>query len=132
MAEYVNLMGSEDVSRAGYVMRDAAQTMSQAVSSLAYTLELHQRFMDDWLSRFEAALTAAGFSIVHKDEIHAPSVERAIAVALAEPEMPGEPPEAVLKSMLEAGPVETARASCRATKSGIAAALRELMKEVGR
>ena len=77
------------------------------------------------------ALTAAGFSIVHKDEIHAPSVERAIGVALAEPEMPGEPPEAVLKSMLEAGPVETARASCRATKSGIAAALRELMKEVG-
>ena len=79
-----------------------------------------------------AELEASGRSIVHKDEIHAPSVERAIAVALAEPEMPGEPPEAVLKSMLEAGPVETARASCRATKSGIAAALRELMKEVGR
>ena len=78
------------------------------------------------------ALTAAGFSIVHKDEIHAPSVERAIAVALAEPEMPGEPPEAVLKSMLEAGPVGSARASCRATKKGIAAALRELMKGVGR
>lgn len=79
-----------------------------------------------------ARLEASGRSIVHKDEIHAPSVERAIAVALAEPEMPGEPPEAVLKSMLEAGPVETARAACRATKSGIAAALRELMKEVGR
>ena len=78
------------------------------------------------------ALPPASFSIVHKDEMHAPSVERAIAVALAEPEMPGEPPEAVLKSMLEAGPVETARAACRATKSGIADALRELMKEVGR
>lgn len=84
-----------------------------------------------WAQRLIDNLTAAGFSIVHKDEIHAPSVERAIAVALAEPEMPGEPPEAVLKSMLEAGPVETARAACRATKSGIAAALRELMKEVG-
>ena len=77
-------------------------------------------------------LATFGYSIVHKDEIHAPSVERAIGVALAEPEMPGEPPEAVLKSMLEAGPVENARASCRATKKGIAAALRELMKEVGR
>lgn len=56
------------------------------------------------------ALTAAGFSIVHKDEIHAPSVERAIAV-------------------VEASRCQTAGDRRRA--DDIAAALRELMKEVG-
>ena len=62
------------------------------------------------------ALTAAGFSIVHKDEIHAPSVERAIAVArdwAATARSVGQP-------------------ECESMADDIAAALRELMKEVGR
>ncbi len=63
-----------------------------------------------------ADLTAAGFSIVHKDEIHAPSVERAIAVArdwAATARSVGQPES---ESMAD----------------DIATALRELMKEVGR
>lgn len=59
------------------------------------------------------ALTAAGYPIVHKDEIHAPSVERAIAVAV---ETYGS-----AKDWDYFGSAHVA----------IAAALRELMKEVG-
>lgn len=64
-----------------------------------------------------AALTAASFSIVHKDEIHAPSVERAIAVA-----------EAAKGTKFGPEPYQYTIA----TPQQIAAALRELMKEVGR
>lgn len=56
-----------------------------------------------------ARLEASGRSIVHKDEIHAPSVERAIAVVKA------------------AG----RKYAVSAVGNLIAAALRELMKEVG-
>ena len=56
MGEYITLLGSEDVSRAGYTMRDAAQTMQNAASNMSYTFEQHQRFLDDWLSRFEQVM----------------------------------------------------------------------------
>jgi len=59
-------------------------------------------------------LTTAGFSIVHKDEIHAPSVERAIAVVrdwAGTARSVGQP-------------------ECESMADDIAAALRELMKEV--
>lgn len=62
-----------------------------------------------------AELEASGRSIVHKDEIHAPSVERAIAVArdwAATARSVGQPES---ESMAD----------------DIATALRELMKEVG-
>jgi len=55
--ESIFLMGSEDVSKAGYSMRDAAATMRSAASSIDESLRQHQRFLDDWLQRFEAALT---------------------------------------------------------------------------
>lgn len=61
------------------------------------------------------ALTSAGFSIVHKDEIHAPSVERAIAVARDW--------AATARSVCQP--------ECESMADDIAAALRELMKEVG-
>jgi acyl carrier protein len=57
--DHINLIGAEDVSRAGYVMRDAASTMSSAASSIAHSLEMHQRFMDDWLVRFTEAMQIA-------------------------------------------------------------------------
>jgi hypothetical protein len=60
-----------------------------------------------------SGLEASGRSIVHKDEIHAPSVERAIAVAV---ETYGS-----AKDWDYFGSAHVA----------IAAALRELMKEVG-
>lgn len=56
MADYVTLLGAEDVSRAGYAMRDAAQRMNEASSSIAWSLEQHQRFMDDWLVRLNDTL----------------------------------------------------------------------------
>lgn len=52
----VTLVGSEDVVRAASSMRSSAETIERAASSLSYGLEQHQRFMDDWLQRFEAAL----------------------------------------------------------------------------
>lgn len=56
MADYITLMGAEDVSRAGYSMRDAASTMQSAASNLASALEQHQRFLDDWLNRLDGTL----------------------------------------------------------------------------
>lgn len=56
MAGYINLVGAEDVSRAGYTMRDAAQTMAQAAGSISHSLEMHQRFLDDWIVRFTEAM----------------------------------------------------------------------------
>lgn len=56
MADYITLMGAEEVSRAGYSMRDAASTMQSAASSISHSLEMHQRFMDDWLYRLDGTL----------------------------------------------------------------------------
>lgn len=56
MSNYVTLLGAEEVSRAGSAMQEAASTMSSAAENIAFALERHQRFMDDWLMRFEAAL----------------------------------------------------------------------------
>ena len=56
MSEYVTLMGAEEVSKAGYVMRDAAAKMQMAVFNLDVALEQQRRFMDDWLQRLENAL----------------------------------------------------------------------------
>lgn len=56
MADYVTLLGAEQVSSAGHTMREAAREMQAAANSTEWALEQHRRFMDDWLSRFEAAL----------------------------------------------------------------------------
>jgi hypothetical protein len=56
MADYVTLVGAEDVRSAGNTMRQAADTMGSAVGSLTWALEQHQRFMDDWLQRLDATL----------------------------------------------------------------------------
>ncbi len=73
-----------------------------------------------------SALTAAGFSFVHKDEIHAPSVERAIAVLNecgGKPCGPAELWTDEQRKFYDAGQMDATSSS--------AAALRELMKEVG-
>jgi hypothetical protein len=57
MADYVTLLGAEEVSRAGGSMREAAQTMSNAASSMAFAIEQQQRFMDDWLQRLDHVLS---------------------------------------------------------------------------
>ncbi len=56
MSDRMYLTGSEDVRTAGNTMARAADTMQDAVRNFDYALERHQRFMDDWLQRFEAAL----------------------------------------------------------------------------
>jgi hypothetical protein len=59
MAEYMTLLGAEDVRAAGNAMRSAADDMRNAASSIDSTLDRHQRFLDDWLQRFEVALDRA-------------------------------------------------------------------------
>lgn len=56
MADYITLLGAEDVRRAASQMSEAASTIQNAVSNITYALEQHQRFMDDWLSRQQAIL----------------------------------------------------------------------------
>jgi len=58
MADYVTLMGAEQVQSAGNRMSSAAEQMSRAASSIDESLRQHQRFLDDWLQRFEATLDA--------------------------------------------------------------------------
>ena len=59
MTDYVTLMGAEKVESAGYTMRSAAEQMQRAASSIDESLARHQRFLDDWLTRLEAALEKA-------------------------------------------------------------------------
>lgn len=99
--------------------------MSSARDVIASLLEDEfGRHADEQADAIIAGLEASGRAIVHKDEIHAPSVERAIAVAAG-------------KS--EEFDFQKALAECRDSEHGFhsgrlhaAAALHELMKEVGR
>jgi hypothetical protein len=50
--EIIHLAGAEDVKNASYTMRSAAEDMKQAASNIDHSLMLHQRFLDDWLVRF--------------------------------------------------------------------------------
>lgn len=54
--DYITLMGAEAVQRAGSTIRQAAGTMQTAANSIYDSLDRHQRFLDDWLARFEAAV----------------------------------------------------------------------------
>lgn len=56
MAEYVHLVGAEDVSRAASSMRSAADDMQRAASSISHSLEQHQMFLNDWLIRLDGTL----------------------------------------------------------------------------
>lgn len=54
--EIIHLSGSDDVSRAGHAMQSAATEMKRAASEMSFAFEQHQRFLDDWLSRFQQAI----------------------------------------------------------------------------
>lgn len=56
MSGYVTLMGAEEVRSAANTMMSAASGMRDAASSIDNSLDQHRRFLDDWLSRFEAAV----------------------------------------------------------------------------
>ena len=57
MSEFIHLVGADDVRNAASRIALAADTMRHAASSLAFAFETHQRFLDDWLMRFEDVLT---------------------------------------------------------------------------
>ena len=52
----IYLQGSEDVSRAASSISESADTMRRAASSIDESLDRNQRFMDDWLVRFQDVL----------------------------------------------------------------------------
>jgi len=58
MEKHITLMGTEQIQNAANIMRSAAEQMGRAGSNMHDTLERHQRWMDDWLSRFQAILEA--------------------------------------------------------------------------
>lgn len=56
MAEFIHLIGADDVRSAGHKMQAAATDMSNAAANLEHTLHIHRIFMDEWLMRFEEIL----------------------------------------------------------------------------
>jgi hypothetical protein len=63
MADYVTLLGAEDVksaanliSTAAYDMNRAASSMSETARLIAVAFEQHQVFMNDWLERMNGVL----------------------------------------------------------------------------
>lgn len=53
---YVTLLGTEEVRSAANTMSSAADRMRSAADSLDGSLDRHQRFLEDWLQRFETVL----------------------------------------------------------------------------
>lgn len=49
------LIGAEDVRRAAGEMTAAAREMNGAAARMEYALQAHERFLDDWLLRYQAA-----------------------------------------------------------------------------
>ena len=50
------LIGADDVARAGHAMSQAADKMQHAASAIEWSLTQHQRFLEDWLQRFETIM----------------------------------------------------------------------------
>ena len=57
--ETIFLMGSDDVRQGGNAARDAGQEMRRAAGQIEFALQQHQRFLDEWLGRFEDVLSKA-------------------------------------------------------------------------
>jgi len=53
MAEYITLLGAEQVSNAASTMKSAAHDMAQVVSNFESVLFQQRQWMEDWLIRFE-------------------------------------------------------------------------------
>ena len=56
MADYVTLMGAEQVQSAGIRMLSAAEDMRRAAASIDAAFTRHQYFLDNWLQRFVTTL----------------------------------------------------------------------------
>lgn len=53
---YVTLLGAEQVQSASNQMRQAAHEMQAAAATIAAALDYNQRFLNDWLPKFESVL----------------------------------------------------------------------------
>jgi len=60
MTDYVTLLGAEQVQSAARQMASAADEMRRAAGSIDDSLRSHQRFLEDWLLRFQQILEAKG------------------------------------------------------------------------
>lgn len=58
MADYITLLGAEKVASAASQIASAADSMRKSVGNLDDVLLRHRMFMDDWLQRLEATLSA--------------------------------------------------------------------------
>ena len=56
MAEYVHLIGAEQVERAAQTMLSASAEMQRAVANMEHSFFQLGRELDDFISRFEAAV----------------------------------------------------------------------------
>ena len=56
MSEHITLLGADDVRSGGHAIERAASDMNRAAGNFESVFDRHQRFMDDWLQRFEAAI----------------------------------------------------------------------------
>lgn len=54
--ENIYLVGSEDVSRAGANINEAADTINRAANNIDCSIIGFENFMNDWLTRFEQVL----------------------------------------------------------------------------
>ena len=52
----IYLNGSEDIRNAGHSISSAASEIAHAANIISEALYNHQRYLDDWLDRFKAAL----------------------------------------------------------------------------
>lgn len=59
MADYVTLLGAEQVQNAGRAMREAADSMIRSAAEFDASLRRHEQFLEDWLTRFESAIAKA-------------------------------------------------------------------------
>jgi hypothetical protein len=56
MADYITLLGAEQVQNAGHAISNAASEMRQAGNNIHEAAETMRRNMDDFLDRFERIL----------------------------------------------------------------------------
>ena len=54
--DYMTLLGSDDVQRAGQQIAQAAETMRQSAANIDESLHRHQQFLNEWLDRFAVLL----------------------------------------------------------------------------
>jgi len=54
--DYVTLLGSEDVQRAGRNISSAAGDIQSAANSMADAQYRQQQYMEEWIGRFEVAV----------------------------------------------------------------------------